>query len=81
MVDPSLVAISMIQKKRRNLDFRYTCMSNMAMSKHKNSRLRGNLTYNSGRTFLSHHDYTLSLSDIGLVVEKILKEKYVMHLL
>ena len=42
----------------------------MAMPLHKNPCPRGQGIYNLGRTFLGHHYYILSLSDLCLRVEK-----------
>ena len=52
-------------------------MTYMTMPQDKNPCPRGHETYNFGRPFLVHHQYILSLSDLCLGVEKMIKE--IMH--
>ena len=49
-------------------------MTYMATQMHKNPSPGGHEIYHVGRHFLSHHYYILSLPDLCLGVEKILKE-------
>ena len=52
-------------------------MTYIAMPQHMNPCTKGHEIYNFGKTFLDHHYYILSLSDLCLGVEKeIFKETH-----
>ena len=59
------------------MHFHYMC--NMPMPQHKNPCPKGNEIYNFGRPFFGHHNCILTLSDVCLGVETIVKERIHFH--